>query len=126
LAQWKVGTFAECTKQGLLKSKVALKRGVTVDPVLVVVESQCREQLKAAAHVLLKYAVGAGAVKPLQIFETTDTDEPMSRAAYEEEMQILADGVLSNRKARSQTVDRIASKVILFSSDSTRFSLLSK
>jgi hypothetical protein len=95
-----------------LKSKVALKRGVTLDPVLVVFDSQCREELKAAAHVLLKNAVGAGAVKPLQLFGTTDTDEPMSHAAYEEEMQVMADDILSNRKTRSQTVDRIACKVI--------------
>ena len=94
-----------------MKSTLALKKGVTVDPVLVVVESQCREALKAAAHVLLKYAVGAGAVKPLQILHTSDTDEPMSRAAYEEEMQLIADDVLSKRKTRSQTIDQIACKV---------------
>jgi hypothetical protein len=114
LAKWNVGTFAECTKPGLSKSKLTLKTGVTVDPVLVVVESQCREQLKASANVLLKYAVGAGAVKPLQLFDTTDTDEPVSRAVYEEEMEVMADDILSNKKTRSQTVDRIACKVTFF------------
>ena len=87
--------------------------GVTVKPVLVVVDSQCREQLKASAHVLLQYAAGASAAKSVQFIETSDTDGPVSREAYEEEMDSMVNDALANRNTRSQTIDRIPSKVII-------------
>jgi hypothetical protein len=83
---WNVGDYFELDA-GTSRSSIDIEKGEKISPVLVVVDSNCRQQLEMHADKLVQYSDGAAPKNFGVLTETSDSENPMTADQYETLME---------------------------------------